>query len=60
MKTWNSSKFFENIADLHKYEITSIALDYHSKFDTSLAGIKNELSDLKKKFRAAQNRFFDH
>ena len=48
------------IKNLHKYEIICIALDYHSKFDTSLAGIKNELSDLKKRFRAAQNRFVDH
>ena len=35
---------------LHKDEIISLALDYQSKFDISLAGIKNELSDLKKDF----------
>ena len=35
---------------LHNNEIISLALDYQSKFDTSLAGIKNKLSDLKKDF----------
>ena len=35
---------------LHKDEIISLALDYHSKFDSTLAGIRNELSDLKKDF----------
>ena len=35
---------------LHKDEITSLALNYQSKFDTSLTVIKNELSDLKKDF----------
>ena len=35
---------------LHNGEIISLALDYQSKFDTSLAGIKNKLSDLKKDF----------
>ena len=35
---------------LHKDEIISLALNYQSKFDTSLAVIKNELSDLKKDF----------
>ena len=35
---------------LHNNEIISLALDYQSKFDTSLAGIRKELSDLKKDF----------
>ena len=35
---------------LHKDEIISFALNYQSKFDTSLTVIKNELSDLKKDF----------
>ena len=35
---------------LHKDEIISLALDYLSKFDSTLAGIRNELSDLKKDF----------
>ena len=33
-----------------KDEITSLALDYQSKFDSTLAVIRNELSDLKKDF----------
>ena len=33
---------------LHKNEITNLTLDYQSKFDSTLAGIRNELSDLKK------------
>ena len=35
---------------LHKDEIINLALDYQSKFDSMLAGIRNELSDLKKDF----------
>ena len=35
---------------LHKDEIINLALDYQSKFDLTLAGIRNELSDLKKDF----------
>ena len=35
---------------LHKDEIINLALDYQSKFDSTLAGITNELSDLKKDF----------
>ena len=35
---------------LHKDEIISIALDYQSKFDSTQAGTRNELSDLKKDF----------
>ena len=35
---------------LHKDEIINLALDYQSKFDSTLAGITNELSDLKKGF----------
>ena len=35
---------------LHKDEIISLALDCQSKFDSTLAGIRNELSDLKKDF----------
>ena len=35
---------------LHNDEIINLALDYQSKFDSTLAGIRNELSDLKKDF----------
>ena len=35
---------------LHKDEIINLALDYQSKFDSTLAGIRNELSNLKKDF----------
>ena len=35
---------------LHKDEVISLAPDYQSKFDSTLAGIRNELSDLKKDF----------
>ena len=35
---------------LRKDEIINLALDYQSKFDSTLAGIRNELSDLKKDF----------
>ena len=35
---------------LSKDEIINLALDYQSKFDSTLAGIWNELSDLKKDF----------
>ena len=35
---------------LSKEEIMNLALDYQSKFDSKLAGIRNELSDFKKDF----------
>ena len=35
---------------LHKDEIISLALDYQSKSDSTLAGIRNELSDIRKDF----------
>ena len=35
---------------LHKDKTISLAPDYQSKFGTRLAGIRNELSDLKKDF----------
>ena len=35
---------------LHKDEIINLALDYQSKFDSRLEGIRNELSYLKKDF----------
>ena len=35
---------------LHKDEVINLALDYQSKFDSTLVGIRNELSDLKKDF----------
>ena len=35
---------------LNKGEIIILALDYQNKFDSMLAGIRNELSDLKKDF----------
>ena len=34
---------------LHKNEIINFVLDYQSKFDSRLAGFRNEISDLKKK-----------
>ena len=37
------------LKNLHKNEIINLALDYH-KFDSILAGIRNELSHLKKDF----------
>ena len=36
------------LKNLHKDEIISFALDHQSKFDSTLSGIRNELSDLKK------------
>ena len=35
---------------LSKHEIINLALDYQSKFDSTWAGIKNKLFDLKKDF----------
>ena len=35
---------------LHKNETINLALDYQGKFDSTLAAIKNELSDLNKDF----------
>ena len=35
---------------LHRNEIISLALDYQSKLDSTLAGIRNKFSDLKKDF----------
>ena len=35
---------------LHKDETINLALDYQSKFDSTLAGIRNELSHLNKDF----------
>ena len=35
---------------LSKDKITNLALDYQSKFNSTLAGIRNELSELKKYF----------
>ena len=42
---------------LHKDEIINLALDYQSKFDSTLAGIRNELSDLKKDFEQLRSDF---
>ena len=39
-----------SLKKLHKDEIISFALDYQSKFHSMLAGIRNELPDLKKDF----------
>ena len=36
---------------LSKDEIVSLILDYQNKFDSLLASIRNELSDLKKDFK---------
>ena len=38
------------LKNIHKDEIINLALDYQSKFDSTLAGIRNELSDLEKDF----------
>ena len=35
---------------LHKDEIINLALDYQNKFDSTLAGIRNKLSDIRKDF----------
>ena len=35
---------------IHKDEIINLALDYQSEFDSTLAGNRNKLSDLKKDF----------
>ena len=35
---------------LHKDGIINLALDYQNKFDSTPAGIRNELCDLKKRF----------
>ena len=35
---------------LSKREITNLALDYQRKFNSTLTGTRNELSDLKKHF----------
>ena len=48
------------LSKLHKDEIISLALDYQIKFDSTMAGIRNELSDLKKEFLTAQIRFVDY
>ena len=42
---------------LHKDEIINLALDYQNKFDSTLAAIKNELSDLKKHFEQLRSDF---
>ena len=38
------------LKNLHKDEIINLSLDYQSKFDSTLAGIRKELSDFKKDF----------
>ena len=42
---------------LHKDEIIDLALDYQNKFDSMLAGTRNELSDLKKDFEQLRSNF---
>ena len=42
---------------LDKDEITDLALDYPNKSDSTLAGIRNELSDLKKDFEQLRSDF---
>ena len=42
---------------LWKDEIITLALDYQRKFDSALAGIRNELSDLKKDFEKVGSDF---
>ena len=36
------------LKNIHKDEIINLSLDYQSKFDSTLAGIRNELSDLRR------------
>ena len=36
------------LKNLHKDEIINLSLDYQSKFNSTLAGIRKELSDFKK------------
>ena len=42
---------------LYKGEIISLALDYQNKFGSTLAGIRNELSDLKNDFEKLRSDF---
>ena len=42
---------------LWKDEIITLALDYQRKFDSALAGIRIELSDLKKDFEKVGSDF---
>ena len=39
-----------SLKKLSKEEVINLALDYQSKFDSTLAGIRNELSELKQDF----------
>ena len=45
--------FESALKNLPKDEIINLALDYENKFDSTLAGIGNELSDLKKKLSSS-------
>ena len=38
------------LKNLHKEEIINLSLDYQSKFNSTLAGIRKELSGFKKDF----------
>ena len=40
-----------SLKKLSKEEVINLALDYQSKFDSTLAGIRNELSELKQDFQ---------
>ena len=42
---------------LDKDEIINLALNNQNKFDSTLAGIRNELSDLKKDFEQLRSDF---
>ena len=44
---------------LHKNEIISLALDYQSKLDTTVAGIRKEFSDLKSDFEQLRSDLLD-
>ena len=39
-----------SLKKLFKEEVINLALDYQSKFHSTLAGLRNELSELKKNF----------
>ena len=45
--------FESALKNLPKDEIINLALDFENKFDSTLAGIRNELSDLKKKLSSS-------
>ena len=45
---------------IHKDEIINLALDYQSEFDSTLAGNRNKLSDLKKDFEQLRSSLLNN